>query len=143
MSSFRALIATLALLAAGLVAPALASAPAHAATADSSARHACTKHAGKCIHRGQVCPKAKKGHTGWDNLGRKNVCRGAHPHWRKPAQKHSGGGGTHACTRTSSGSCIQGGEFCPQSKYGQSGYDNHGHRYVCKGNHTHPHWENP
>src|ERR1700712_3765705 len=74
MSSFRALIATLALLAAGLVGPALASAPAHAATADSSARHACTKQAGKCIHRGQKCPKAKKGHTGWDNLGRKNVC---------------------------------------------------------------------
>lgn len=49
----------------------------------------------------------------------------------------------HACTRTSSGSCIRGGEFCPQSKYHHSGWDAKGRRYVCKGNHTHPHWEKP
>jgi hypothetical protein len=147
MSSFRTLIATLALLAAGLVAPALTMAPAHASVPHASAaKHTCTKKPnGTCIRRGQVCAKAKKGHVGWDNRGRKNICRGkgAHPHWRAPAKKKHGGGGQHACTRTSSGSCIQGGEFCPQSKYGQSGWDNRGHRYVCKGDHTHPHWKTP
>ena len=49
----------------------------------------------------------------------------------------------HACTRTSSGTCIQGGQFCPQAKYGKSGWDAKGRRYVCKGNHTHPHWMKP
>ena len=49
----------------------------------------------------------------------------------------------HACTRTSSGKCIKGGEFCPQAKYGKSGWDAQGRRYVCKGNRTHPHWEKP
>jgi len=49
----------------------------------------------------------------------------------------------HTCTHTSSGSCIRGGEFCPQSKYRQSGWDARGRRYVCKGDHTHPHWMLP
>jgi predicted secreted protein len=49
----------------------------------------------------------------------------------------------HACTTTSSGSCIQGGEFCPQASYGQSGWDAAGRRYVCQGDSTHPHWELP
>lgn len=49
----------------------------------------------------------------------------------------------HKCTRTSSGTCIRGGEFCPQKDYGHSGWDAKGRRYVCKGNHTHPHWEKP
>lgn len=49
----------------------------------------------------------------------------------------------HPCTRTSSGTCIQGGQFCPQSKYGQSGWDAQGRRYVCRGNRTHPHWMRP
>ena len=49
----------------------------------------------------------------------------------------------HPCTRTSSGTCIRGGEFCPQASYGHSGWDAHGRRYVCKGNHTHPHWMLP
>jgi hypothetical protein len=49
----------------------------------------------------------------------------------------------HACTKTSSGSCIRGGEFCPQASYGHSGWDARGHRYVCKGNHVHPHWMLP
>lgn len=47
------------------------------------------------------------------------------------------------CTRTSSGTCIRGGQFCPQSKYGRSGWDARGRRYVCKGNRTHPHWMLP
>ena len=47
------------------------------------------------------------------------------------------------CTKTSSGSCIRGGQFCPQSSYGKSGYDVRGRRYVCKGNRTHPHWMVP
>jgi hypothetical protein len=50
---------------------------------------------------------------------------------------------THACTRTSSGHCIRGGQFCPQSKYNHSGWDARGRRYVCKGDHTHPHWMKP
>jgi hypothetical protein len=49
----------------------------------------------------------------------------------------------HTCTRTSSGKCIRGGEFCPQAKYHKSGWDAKGRRYVCKGSHTHPHWEKP
>jgi hypothetical protein len=49
----------------------------------------------------------------------------------------------HRCTHTSSGSCIRGGEFCPQADYGHSGWDAKGRRYVCKGNHTHPHWMKP
>ena len=56
---------------------------------------------------------------------------------------HSSVAGHHHCTRTSSGSCIRGGEFCKQSQYGQVGYDAHGRKYVCKGSHTHPHWEIP
>ncbi|MEZ0580405.1 hypothetical protein [Nocardioides sp. MH1] len=49
----------------------------------------------------------------------------------------------HHCTRTSSGSCIRGGEFCPQASYGHSGWDARGRRYVCKGDRTHPHWMRP
>jgi hypothetical protein len=49
----------------------------------------------------------------------------------------------HACTRTSSGHCIKGGQLCPQSKYGHSGWDAKGRRYVCKGDHSHPHWMKP
>ena len=48
---------------------------------------------------------------------------------------------THACTKTSSGSCIQGGEFCKQALYGQPGWNASGTRYTCTGDHTHPHWE--
>ena len=50
---------------------------------------------------------------------------------------------SHACTRTSSGTCIRGGQFCPQSSYGRSGWDAHGRRYVCKGSRSHPHWMRP
>jgi len=48
---------------------------------------------------------------------------------------------SHSCTRTSTGSCIQGGEFCQQSMYGQTGYDGGGRSWVCTGDTTHPHWE--
>ena len=46
----------------------------------------------------------------------------------------------HACTHTSSGSCIRGGQFCSQSLWKKAGWDARGVRYVCKGNRTHPHW---
>jgi len=46
-----------------------------------------------------------------------------------------------SCTTTSSGTCIRGGEFCPQASYGQTGYDASGDAYVCTGDATHPHWE--
>ena len=49
----------------------------------------------------------------------------------------------HSCTHTSSGSCIRGGQFCPKAKYGKSGWDAKGRRYVCKGNRSHPHWMKP
>jgi hypothetical protein len=49
----------------------------------------------------------------------------------------------HACTRTSSGKCIRGGQFCPRSKYRKSGWDAKGRRYVCKGDRSHPHWMKP
>lgn len=50
---------------------------------------------------------------------------------------------THPCTRTSSGTCIRGGQFCPQASYGHSGWDAQGRRYVCRGDRTHPHWMRP
>jgi hypothetical protein len=50
---------------------------------------------------------------------------------------------SHACTRTSRGTCIRGGELCPQAKYGKKGWDAKGRVYVCKGDHTHPHREKP
>lgn len=50
---------------------------------------------------------------------------------------------THACTTTASGTCIQGGQFCPQAKYGQSGWDDEGRRYECTGDSDHPHWMIP
>lgn len=50
---------------------------------------------------------------------------------------------THPCTRTSSGTCIRGGQFCPQASYGRSGWDAQGRRWVCKGDRTHPHWMRP
>lgn len=46
-----------------------------------------------------------------------------------------------SCTTTSSGTCIQGGEFCRQDEYGTYGYDANGTRYTCTGDPTHPHWE--
>lgn len=46
-----------------------------------------------------------------------------------------------ACTTTSTGNCIQGGEFCPQADYGTTGYDANGTAYTCTGDQTHPHWE--
>jgi hypothetical protein len=59
----------------------------------------------------------------------------------KKAQATTAAPATHACTKTSSGSCIQGGEFCRQALYGQSGWNASGTRYTCTGDHTHPHWE--
>ncbi len=56
---------------------------------------------------------------------------------------HHHGAAHHSCTRTSSGSCIRGGDFCPQASYGDNGWDAQGRRYVCKGDHTHPHWMLP
>jgi cytoskeletal protein RodZ len=58
----------------------------------------------------------------------------------KPVKTHAPAPVHHTCTKTSSGKCIQGGEFCPQASYGRAGYDANGVRYVCKGDHTHPHW---
>ena len=46
----------------------------------------------------------------------------------------------HACTKASSGHCIQGGQFCPKAKKGKAGWDAAGRRYVCKGAGSHPHW---
>lgn len=48
---------------------------------------------------------------------------------------------SHSCTRTSTGSCIRGGEFCPQASYGHTGYDAGGRAWTCTGDRTHPHWE--
>lgn len=60
-----------------------------------------------------------------------------------PASATDSALGRHPCTRTSSGSCIQGGQFCPRASYGHSGWDARGRRYVCKGNRAHPHWMRP
>jgi len=42
---------------------------------------------------------------------------------------------TVSCTHTSSGSCIQGGQFCPTADEGSYGYDANGRRYLCEGRH--------
>ncbi|MDN4162617.1 hypothetical protein [Nocardioides abyssi] len=47
------------------------------------------------------------------------------------------------CTKTSSGTCIKGGQFCPQKSYGKSGWDAKGVRWVCKGDKVRPHWLRP
>ena len=49
----------------------------------------------------------------------------------------------HKCTKTSSGHCIKGGQFCPKAKYHKSGWDAQNRRYVCKGSKSHPHWMKP
>jgi hypothetical protein len=49
----------------------------------------------------------------------------------------------HACTLTSSGNCIEGGQFCPKAKYGETGWDAAGRAYVCTGDSDHPHWMLP
>ena len=46
----------------------------------------------------------------------------------------------HSCTKTSSGTCIKAGQFCPQASYGHIGYTASGAQVKCRGNHTHPHW---
>lgn len=62
-----------------------------------------------------------------------------------PIAAHASAGAVdrHGCTRTSSHHCIKGGQFCPKASYGHSGWDAHGRRWVCKGNHSHPHWMKP
>ena len=53
---------------------------------------------------------------------------------------HAVSAGKHPCTHTSTGTCIRGGQFCPQASYGHAGWDAQGRRYVCKGDRVHPHW---
>ena len=108
---FRTILASLAVIVAGFMAPASALASStnapDVAGSTVAAKHACTrKPNGTCIKRGQACAKAKKGHVGWDNRGRKNVCRGAgaHPHWRAPAKKKHASGGR--CDPNYSGACV-------------------------------------
>ena len=38
----------------------------------------------------------------------------------------------HACTKTSSGKCIKGGQFCPKAKRGKFGWDAQGKKWKCK-----------
>lgn len=45
----------------------------------------------------------------------------------------------HACTRTSTGHCIRGGEFCPHASAGKYGWDGKGRKYICRDGH----WEIP
>jgi hypothetical protein len=66
-----------------------------------------------------------------------------HKHKKHHKKKHHAAPVRHACTHTSSGSCIRGGEFCPQASYGMTGWDAENRHYVCQGDHTHPHWELP
>ena len=49
----------------------------------------------------------------------------------------------HACTKTSTHHCIKGGQFCPKSKKGKSGWDAQGRRYVCKTKSGGLHWVKP
>ena len=60
-----------------------------------------------------------------------------------PASSNSTTTQVRVCTKTSSGKCIRGGQFCPRAKYRKSGWDAQGRRYVCKGDRSHPHWMRP
>jgi hypothetical protein len=106
---YRTLFAALAIIFGSFLAPSAATA-ATAHNGMAAAKHTCTKTStGSCIKRGQFCPKAKKGHVGWDNKGRKNVCRGAgsHPHWRAPAKpKHSSPAPGRHCDPNYTGACV-------------------------------------
>jgi hypothetical protein len=64
-----------------------------------------------------------------------------HPHRHRHASGGSPLATRHSCTTTSSGSCIEGGEFCPQASYGHVGYDAEGRKYTCTGDTERPHWE--
>ncbi|HVV77948.1 MAG TPA: HNH endonuclease family protein [Mycobacteriales bacterium] len=44
---------------------------------------------------------------------------------------------SHACTQTSTGSCIRAGEFCSNAAEGTYGYDASGNRLYCSGGHWH------
>lgn len=68
---------------------------------------------------------------------------GAATSYAEGAQQESPTLSSRVCTKTSSGKCIKGGQFCPKAKYGKSGWDAKGRRYVCKGNRSHPHWMRP
>ncbi|MFT4262516.1 MAG: hypothetical protein QM572_03985 [Nocardioides sp.] len=43
---------------------------------------------------------------------------------------------TVSCTKTSTGTCIRGGQFCPSKSKGKYGYSSTGRRYKC----TKGHW---
>jgi hypothetical protein len=44
------------------------------------------------------------------------------------------------CTKTSTGKCIKGGQFCPKAKKNKVGVDAKGRRYVCKNSKGSLHW---
>lgn len=51
---------------------------------------------------------------------------------------------TAGCTTTSTGHCIRGCEFCPESSQGETGTDAAGRAYVCRDpGYGRPHWETP
>ncbi len=49
----------------------------------------------------------------------------------------------HACSRRPNGHCIKRGQRCAKSRRGDTAYDNHGRRNVCRGKGGHPHWRKP
>lgn len=93
-------------------------------TVDGTERTALARVAAHCADRRVTTHRAR-------------VLRGS----TAPASTASSGSTIHACTTTSSGSCISGGQFCPQASYGLVGYDATGHRYVCSGDRSHPRWQ--
>jgi hypothetical protein len=103
-------------------------------------------HKAKWVHRSGHSANGRKHQTADGHL---YLRVRTHCHWHVKVvgkhHKHSASPppAQHACTRTSSGSCIQGGEFCPEADYGQYGYDAQGRRYICTGDPSHPHWETP
>lgn len=149
----RILLAALAAVLAGLALPGTAIASSSSSTAHhpSAARHACTRHGnGKCVKRGQRCAKNLRGHSAYDNHGRRNVCKGKHPHWRKPAAHMCRVTGSSAatsgcvivptCTKNPDGSCIQSGDPCTTDEYGDYGYDAELEPLTCQGDQNDPHW---
>ena len=44
------------------------------------------------------------------------------------------------CTKTSTGTCIKGGQLCPKAKKNKVGHDAKGRRYVCKNSKGTLHW---
>lgn len=131
-SSAPVITATNGAAARSLAAAAASRSAASAASAARAAKTAQASAAAKARHRAKV--QAKRAAA---------ASRAAEA--SRAAARSSAANEQHSCTTTSSGNCIQGGQFCPQASEDETGYDANGRSYVCRDSNGdgHPHWEIP